>query len=172
VEERNELVLANRPLIGLVMRRMPLRRYGGLDVRDVEAAALLGLVLAADRYNPTLGRFSSLAVKYIRGQILQVINDRGVIRVPRNAWYGRFRDRARDTLKVRGVRHAGREPRDHPDFALEDVISVLGPGEQQVLRWRFVYGWSYREIGAQLGVSYAAAHQRVVALLRRLAEQF
>ncbi|NJR38550.1 MAG: sigma-70 family RNA polymerase sigma factor [Leptolyngbyaceae cyanobacterium CSU_1_4] len=52
---------------------------------DIEGAGMMGLVKAAKRYDPATGyRFSSIAVPWIRGEILHYLRSRGgVPRVPR-----------------------------------------------------------------------------------------
>ena len=72
----DRLVAANQKLVYLVANR-----YRGKfweQQEDIEGAGMLGLVKAAQRYDPATGnKFSSLAVVWIRGEILRFIRERG-----------------------------------------------------------------------------------------------
>lgn len=78
---RDELIVAN-----LALCRHAARRYVGLglDRDDLESEGRIGLITAAEAWDPGRGtRFSTLAVKYIRFAIIRAITDRGsLIRVP------------------------------------------------------------------------------------------
>lgn len=53
---------------------------------DLEQEAGVGLIKAVEKYNPTLGNaFSSFAIPYINGRILQYLRDKGyLIRLPQS----------------------------------------------------------------------------------------
>jgi len=72
----DKLVAANQKLVYLVANR-----YRGKfweQQEDIEGAGMLGLVKAAQRYDPSKGnKFSSLAVVWIKGEILRFIRERG-----------------------------------------------------------------------------------------------
>lgn len=60
------------------------KRYGnGLDFEDLEQAGFIGLLKAAQKYNSSLGAFSTYAVFWIKQAIVREIFDFGfVIRIP------------------------------------------------------------------------------------------
>jgi RNA polymerase sigma factor (sigma-70 family) len=72
----DKLVAANRKLVYLVANRYRGKFWEAQE--DIEGAGMLGLVKAAQRYDPATGnKFSSLAVVWIRGEILRFIRERG-----------------------------------------------------------------------------------------------
>ena len=83
---REELVLHNLPLVLSIASRF---RYSELGYDDLIQEGILGLLKAADRYNPDRGtRFGTLAVWWIRQSIGRAIANTGrTIRLPVNrAW--------------------------------------------------------------------------------------
>jgi RNA polymerase primary sigma factor len=80
---REALVLHNLPLVLSVAGRF---RYSSLDYDDLIQEGVLGLLKAADRYDPKRGtRFGTLAVWWIRQSIGRAIANTGrVIRLPVN----------------------------------------------------------------------------------------
>ena len=83
---REELVLHNLPLVLSIASRF---RYSELGYDDLIQEGILGLLKAADRYNPERGtRFGTLAVWWIRQSIGRAIANTGrTIRLPVNrAW--------------------------------------------------------------------------------------
>jgi RNA polymerase sigma factor (sigma-70 family) len=83
---REELVLHNLPLVLSFASRF---RYSELGYDDLIQEGILGLLKAADRYNPDRGtRFGTLAVWWIRQSIGRAIANTGrTIRLPVNrAW--------------------------------------------------------------------------------------
>jgi RNA polymerase sigma factor (sigma-70 family) len=72
----DRLVAANQKLVYLVANRYRGKFWEAQE--DIEGAGMLGLVKAAQRYDPATGnKFSSLAVVWIRGEILRFIRERG-----------------------------------------------------------------------------------------------
>lgn len=80
---RDELIVRNLPLV-LSLAARAARRPGTLD--DIAQDATIGLVLAADRFDPARGfRFGTYATHMIRGYIQRARWERGsLIRVPCN----------------------------------------------------------------------------------------
>jgi RNA polymerase sigma factor (sigma-70 family) len=85
-DAREELVLHNLPLVLSIAGRF---RHSELGYDDLIQEGILGLIKAADRYNPDRGtRFGTLAVWWIRQSIGRAIANTGrTIRLPVNrAW--------------------------------------------------------------------------------------
>jgi RNA polymerase sigma-B factor len=80
---RNILVTRNIGLVRTTARK--LSRECRVPYDDLEQAGSIGLIKAVERFDPGKERsFSTLAVPYIRGSILQYLRDKGsLIRVPR-----------------------------------------------------------------------------------------
>jgi len=72
---RDRLVLSHLWLAEVLARRPPLSPGGLLDREDLVAAAYIGLIRAADRWQPRLGRFKSYASSMIYGTIRTAIRD-------------------------------------------------------------------------------------------------
>src|ERR1700722_2155297 len=70
-KQREELILGNLPLVRHILGRLAVRLPRGTDLDNLEAAGVLGLVEAANRYEPDRGiRFKTFAYTRIRGAIL------------------------------------------------------------------------------------------------------
>jgi RNA polymerase sigma factor (sigma-70 family) len=97
---RDALVSANVRLVGEIARHYVSRRGAGLDLDDVMQEGLIGLVRAAESFDPNRGtRFSTHAVWWIRQAISRAIVDKSAaIRIPaylaqRRSTLRRLRDR-------------------------------------------------------------------------------
>jgi RNA polymerase sigma factor FliA len=68
--QREELILANLTLVRHILGRLAARLPHGTDLDNLEAAGVLGLVEAANRFDPERGiRFKTFAYTRIRGAI-------------------------------------------------------------------------------------------------------
>src|SRR5438105_933762 len=68
--QREELILGNLGLVRHILGRLAARLPRGVDVDNLEAAGVLGLVEAANRYEPERGAsFKTFAFTRIRGAI-------------------------------------------------------------------------------------------------------
>jgi len=113
---REDLVLHNLPLVLSIAGRF---RYSDLGYDDLIQEGILGLIKAADRYNPERGtRFGTLAVWWIRQSIGRAIANTGrTIRLPVNrAW--KLSQLRRITAQLAQV--SGDEPR------VEQVAELAG----------------------------------------------
>src|SRR5947209_13430209 len=69
--QRHELILAHLPLVRHAIGRLRAKCPRGIDLENLEAAGVLGLVEAANRFEPQRGtRFETFAYLRIRGAIL------------------------------------------------------------------------------------------------------
>lgn len=85
VASRNRIVQENLGLVRRVARQFQNR---GLMIEDLVGEGVLGLIRAADRYDPAMGaRFSTYATYWIRDAIQTALaNTAGTIRLPMNVW--------------------------------------------------------------------------------------
>jgi RNA polymerase primary sigma factor len=113
---RERLIERNLRLVGSVAKRY---RGMGLPFEDLIQEGNLGLVKAAQRFDPELGhRFSTYATWWIRQAIVRAIEDKGrAVRLPVHT-----QEKARKAARVRNELSAqlGREPTD------EEVAERLG----------------------------------------------
>jgi RNA polymerase primary sigma factor len=116
VEARNQIVQQHLRLVFRVARQYVNR---GLTLEDLIGEGNLGLIRAAQEYNPSLGtRFSTYATYWIREAILSALaNTAGTIRLPTHIskMLGRWRRIEKDLFRVHGHR---------PTF--EEVASAMG----------------------------------------------
>jgi RNA polymerase sigma factor for flagellar operon FliA len=71
LQQRDELVLNNLKLVRHVVGRLVAKLPPGVDLENLEAAGTLGLVEAANRYDPSRGiAFDAYAYRRIRGAVL------------------------------------------------------------------------------------------------------
>jgi RNA polymerase sigma factor FliA len=70
-KQREELILTNLPLVRHILGRLAARLPRGTDLDNLEAAGVLGLVEAANRFEADRGiRFKTFAYPRVRGAIL------------------------------------------------------------------------------------------------------
>ena len=80
---RNRMVSANLRLVSLVVERM--RRPPHVEITDALQAGAVGLVRAAEMFDPARGyKFSTYAYLWIKQSITNEIDKSGTIRVPAN----------------------------------------------------------------------------------------
>jgi RNA polymerase sigma-B factor len=83
IELRNQLVKSNAGLVRKVAHQIS--RQSAEPYEDLEQVGYIGLILAIERFDSAKGyAFSSFAVPYIRGEILNFLRDRSsTIKIPR-----------------------------------------------------------------------------------------
>jgi RNA polymerase sigma-B factor len=123
---RNTLVCGYAPVA-----RHIARRYGhrGENPEDLEQVAVVGLILAVDRFDPGRGvDFLSFAVPTITGEVLRYFRDRAsTIRVPRRlrALQSAIYDAAADLGQRHGRAARPSEIAQHLSLDLETVLEGL-----------------------------------------------
>ena len=190
-ESQARLVTDNLALARWAARRWHRGRVArrvGLD--DAEAAAVLGLVEAAIRFDPSRGtRFSTLATRYCRARIQDAAARGGAVTVPHTlsprttpattaargaalATPARLGLPAvRDTLVARGEADTEEGRRAEAAALLEPLLRGLTPREREVLLLRAA-GETLAEVGRAWGVTKERVRQveaRALAHARRAA---
>lgn len=115
--ERNDLVVANLPLVGFLVSDW-CSRASHLPREDLASAGTIGLVEASRRYDPTRGiEFGAYARRRILGAMADELRSQSWI--PRKAW-----ERATETRKVESALQAalGRDP------STAEVANAMGVG--------------------------------------------
>lgn len=135
IESRNRLVQANLRLVPWVARRYVNR---GLTFEDLVGEGNLGLIRAAQKYDPGLGtKFSTYAIYWIRDAIVSALaNTAATIRLPMNVSkvLVRWRRAEKDFYHVHG--HL-------PTF--EEVASALGMDRPK--QWLIALGHRAGQLG-------------------------
>lgn len=81
-DRRTKLIEENLPLVHAVAARFVRR---GVDYEDLVQTGCIGLIKAADRFDPSLGyQFSTYAVPVIMGEIKRLFRDGGTVKVSRS----------------------------------------------------------------------------------------
>jgi RNA polymerase sigma factor (sigma-70 family) len=181
VEERNALVLANLPLaLWVLQRRRGLARMR-LDPDDAYQEACVGLLLAAERWNPARGAFSTLVRVYAHHLLCRAAERTLLVTLPAYQHYPSQRREARRKARFSGAvtqalaavfsldRHCP-AAEDNPALARPDVaLGVLEDQEecrylrcriaglplvcQVILRLRFWDGLGRPQVCRRLGLT-------------------
>lgn len=180
---RERLIASNLRLVVTIAKRFAKRyasRAHDLELDDLIAAGNVGLVGAADSFNPARGvSFATYAGRAITNKIRGVLRTVGVIRVPwsaaatapasaeaarapkANVYLERHHPATRDkTLDV--------DERDEVEHVLE-MWRGLKPAHREVLRRRYLLGHSATRIGRDQGITRQAVEgmlSRALADLR------
>jgi RNA polymerase sigma factor (sigma-70 family) len=173
------LVRENERLVDFAVNRVMRRRpVGGMERDDLRSWGFLGLVQAAQAWDPARGlAFSTLAVKVIERMISRGIRKEGCPEgtpapVSLDEWLGtddgegapqRHLDQMRDETDLEQALLETEER-----LALAQAVAELTPEQQWVLRQRFYENRTLQEIAQQTGTSRQAIHLRERAILNAL----
>lgn len=115
-KEREKMIVDHIPLVRYLVGKMALQLPQHLDLQDLVSAAMVGLINAADRYDPEKGvQFKTFAEQHIRGTILDELRSYDVLSRS-------MRDKYKQLAKeLRSLEHQlGRNPTS------EEVAEALG----------------------------------------------
>ena len=111
--ERDEFIENNLPLVHKLANRF---RGRGIEYEELYAAGCVGLVKAADRFEPERGLcFSTYAVPVILGEIRRLFRDGGSVKISRS-----LKELSIKAARVRDQLAANGEPR------ISDIAEALG----------------------------------------------
>lgn len=152
--ERNALALANDRLAFAVASKR--HRQSNPDFDDTLQSARLGLIRAAEDWDPSRAAYSTWAHQWIRRFTLP---DR--------------RRRLPDALSLEGDVEEVREETDDSRELVEMLLNAAcDPSTAELVAKRFGLGGrpteTLREIGAAMGISHQAVGQRIDRALRRM----
>jgi len=73
-EEREKLITEHVGLVRHVVGRVAVRLPDGVDRDDLESAGIIGLIKAADRFDPARGvKFATYASAVVRGEVMEAL---------------------------------------------------------------------------------------------------
>lgn len=138
---RDELVTQNMGFVYWMAKK-----YAQLaEYDELIGAGELGLVEAANRYNPRKGKFTTYAMWWVRKEMLTVVQQQNPVRVPSHrlkeiaprqllhnadsAWWQKLQDR--QSLALEKVEEM--DAWNH----LRECLALLSEQHQEVLAWRF-----------------------------------
>jgi RNA polymerase primary sigma factor len=189
LEAREQLILSCAPFAVALSKRCWGR---GLPHEDLMQFAMLGLIDAVDRFDPSRGRLTTCVEVHVRKHILLgIAKSSSVIRVPVNEFWGHGPHQA-EADRVRG----GIISIDSGDLDLEEESSLLSDDtaaavaeeeiwlhecrellepamgslsdrERQIVRCR-LSGMTLREVGTQIGLSRERVRQIMTVALDKI----
>lgn len=183
--ERDELVQKFRPLAMLVARKMYesqdfVRRLGTLD--DVTQEAMIGLLKAAELYNPTHGSkatFMTYAYRSVHNWIYRQGQAAGLIRIPCHIrvvdWEGIPTAYVPQIPEKYNARQREEEESSVDHERVLAALAKLDGDERELVVLRFGLSGAepltMPEIGKVRGVSKEAVRQRLNKCFRKLARE-
>lgn len=123
---RDELILEHLPLVKYLVGRMVPKIPSHLDPQDLMSAAAIGLIHAADRFDPTRGvLFKTFAEQHVRGTIIDELRSYDVLSRSLRDKYKRL-----ERLVVTLEHRLGRNPTSEEmslalDIDLEEYYELL-----------------------------------------------
>jgi RNA polymerase sigma factor for flagellar operon FliA len=119
-DERERLILEHVGLVRYIVGRVAVRLPESVEREDLESAGIVGLIKAADRFEPRRGvKFATYATAVVRGEVMELLRSRDW--VPRSV-RKRFRELEQALAELR--RQLGRQPSE------EEVRVALRLSEQ------------------------------------------
>ncbi|MGI5818253.1 MAG: sigma-70 family RNA polymerase sigma factor [Armatimonadota bacterium] len=104
--QREGVILEHVGLVKYIVGRVSVRLPDSVDREDLESAGIVGLIKAADRYEPGRGvKFATYASSVIRGEVMELLRSRDW--APRSV---RKRYRDLETAIAQLQRQLGRQP--------------------------------------------------------------
>lgn len=162
--ERNRLVEENIKLVGYVLHLYRvLVRHSGVDQDDAFQGAVLGLIRAAEVWEESRQKFSTLAVICIRNALFQVLARGTVIKVTsffKGTMNPKYQEKARKALRLLTLdgfdesrTHNGEikacDDRDEVEFVLSQLECKL----REVVHGRYLDGKCVEELAEELAVT-------------------
>ena len=124
--DREQLILEHIPLVRYLVGRMSAKLPQHLDQQDLMSSAMIGLINAADRFDPSRGvLFKTFAEQHIRGTILDELRSYDVLSRSMRDKYKRL-ERELHLLETRLGRHpTSEEVASALEISLDDYFELL-----------------------------------------------
>lgn len=169
---RNKMVVANLGLARMIAHQY--KKKTRLDYDDLFQIACIGLIKASSRFDPSRGiKFSSFAVKYLRGEILHYLRDKSNL----------VRNHKRTVASLDKEISVGenKEPLvaliessvDHPAIALQQsdiemALAKMDRNYSQAIRLVYLEDKTKKEAGEILGISFITCKRWEAKGIQRL----
>ena len=125
-EGRDELILQHMPLVKYLVGRIMPQLPAHLDQQDLLSAAMIGLINAADRFDPLRGvLFKTFAEQHIRGTILDELRSYDVLSRSMRDKYKRLERQVTALEHVLGRNPTSEEVAQALDMGLEGYYGLL-----------------------------------------------
>ena len=124
--DREQLILEHIPLVRYLVGRMAAKLPPHLDLQDLMSAAVIGLINAADRYDPKRGvLFKTFAEQHVRGTILDELRSYDVLSRSMRDKYKRLERELRLLEHLLGRNPTSEEVAEALQMSLEDYFGLL-----------------------------------------------
>ena len=124
--DREQLILEHIPLVRYLVGRMAAKLPPHLDLQDLMSAAVIGLINAADRYDPKRGvLFKTFAEQHVRGTILDELRSYDVLSRSMRDKYKRLERELRLLEHLFGRNPTSEEVAEALQMSLEDYFGLL-----------------------------------------------
>jgi RNA polymerase sigma factor for flagellar operon FliA len=123
---REQLIVDHIPLVRYLVSRMSLKLPQHLDLQDLTSSAMIGLINAADRFDPTRGvLFKTFAEQHIRGTILDELRSYDVLSRSMRDKYKRLERELRVLENQLGRHPTSEEVASSLKISLEEYFELL-----------------------------------------------
>lgn len=141
-----------------------------IDIEDLRSAAYLGLVEAANRFNPDMGVcFSTFAYPRINGAIIDYLRDQGWMKRGETSHIISLDAPVADNeVCVLGDTIAAKEEVTDQEEILEVISLNLDNQAKEVLRHYFIDELSMKEVGERFGVTEGRISQLIKEYKQRI----
>lgn len=162
---RNRLASRHFGLVWSVAQKLRGQTHPNIDVDDLVSDGALGLLRAAERFDPSRSvPFQSFALPIIRGAMLDGLRRRNgwrksVAPVPKFVALDRAMDRAVDDPNLVAI---GRSDE------VEAILRRLAPRQRLLIRQHFLEGRMQRDVGSRLGISAARTSQLMSRTIQQI----
>jgi RNA polymerase sigma factor (sigma-70 family) len=126
---------------------------------DLEQVATIGLIKAADNFNPDLGAFSSYAIPKIDGEIKHYLRDKSLLKIPRSL-HGELISISHLSIDSEIAQHSPTHEDDRIERTI-DEIAILDEKYKQVLYLYYFKGLTTHRIAELLKISQMTAWRRL-----------
>lgn len=124
--DREQLILEHIPLVRYLVGRISAKLPPHLDLQDLMSSAMIGLINAADRFDPSRGvLFKTFAEQHIRGTILDELRSYDVLSRSMRDKYKRLEKELRQLENLLGRHPTSEEVAEALQISLDDYFELL-----------------------------------------------
>lgn len=139
-----------------------------IDFEDLRSAAYLGLVEAANRFNPNIGIcFSTFAYSRINGAMIDYLRNQGWLKRGSACFIVSLDSKTSDDSCNFGDTIEAKKEVKNQDEILETILFKLEDQAKSVLKHYFIDQLSMKEVGQKIGVTEG----RVSQLIKKYKDQ-
>ena len=124
--DREQLILEHIPLVRYLVGRMSSKLPQHLDLQDLMSSAMIGLINAADRFDPSRGvLFKTFAEQHVRGTILDELRSYDVLSRSMRDKYKRLERKLNELEHLLGRHPSSEEVAAALQMSLDDYYELL-----------------------------------------------